>query len=171
MIDFKVVLNTWGAYSYGQTDYGWMTIKEARKFIEDNPSRDGGEWYIVDIDDCNLGIRPISIWGNLDYANVIDVLNDLELLQDLDTNDILIVLAIVDCHNDTIKEAIDQKDNYTWFANRDSWEDFIKESVTLEAIDYNIPKKFIEYFNFDRYLDELEMDTEEAMNGVIIYEQ
>ena len=48
MIDFKVVLNTWGAYSHGQTDYGWMTIKEARKFIEDNPSRDGGEWYIVD---------------------------------------------------------------------------------------------------------------------------
>lgn len=52
----KVFLNTWGAYNNGSIGYGWMDSEEAKEFIENNPERDGGEWFIADIDNY-LGIK------------------------------------------------------------------------------------------------------------------
>ena len=63
----KVWLNTWGNYNDGGLGYGWQTPEQAREFIEDNPERDGGEWFIADIDDYlgvdlpNLNYRDATV--------------------------------------------------------------------------------------------------------------
>ena len=73
----KVWLNTWGNYNDCDLGYGWKTPDEALKFIEDNPERDGGEWFIADIDDY-MGIDL----PNLEYRNVTEVLKLLQSLED-----------------------------------------------------------------------------------------
>lgn len=60
----KVYLNTWGAYNEGCIGYGWMTPDEARDFMEEDIERDGGEWFIADIDNY-LGVD----FGNINYSN------------------------------------------------------------------------------------------------------
>lgn len=75
----KVYLNTWGAYNEGCIGYGWMTPDEARDFIEENPDRDGGEWFIADIDNY-LGID----FGSLDYADVNEIIDTIEALEELE---------------------------------------------------------------------------------------
>ena len=50
MNETQIYLNTWGAYNDGCIGYGWMSPEEARDFIEANEERDGGEWFIADID-------------------------------------------------------------------------------------------------------------------------
>ena len=85
----KVYLNTWGAYNEGYIGYGWMTPAEAREFMEEDPERDGGEWFIADIDNY-LGVD----FGNLDYANVDKILDSIETLEECTVSEIGITICI-----------------------------------------------------------------------------
>lgn len=90
MTETRIYLNTWGAYNNGCIGYGWMTADEAEEFIEEDPERDGGEWFIADIDNY-LGVE----FRNLNYSNVDDVIEtikELEGMEEYERNEVVALM-------------------------------------------------------------------------------
>ena len=156
----KVYLNTWGAYNEGCIGYGWMTPDEARNFIEEDPERDGGEWFIADIDNY-LGIE----FGSLDYADVNEIIDTIEALEELNDYELDEVVAVMEYLNtNDAQEAIDKKDNYTIFSNIDEYHDSCDE--VIEGL--NGDSLLARYFDYDAYHRDCDFDIYEASNGVCI---
>lgn len=164
----KIFLNTWGAYNNGKIGYGWMTPEEARKFIDDDPDRDGGEWFIADID--NYLDVDTRIWGDLEYANIENVLDDIEALEELNDQDLRLVNAIIECHHMSVEEAIDYKDDYIWFIDEETWEDYLREQVEIDAQEHDVPSKFLDYFDYDKFIRDEKYSVTIASNGVVLYD-
>lgn len=155
----KVYLNTWGAYNDGCIGYGWMTPEEAREFIENDPERDGGEWFIADIDNY-LGID----FGSLDYADVNEIIDSIEALEELEDWELDEVVALMEYKNtNNAQEAIDDRDSYTIFADKDSWHD-----ACDELVDFGGNSMLESYFDWDAYHRDCDFDVYEAENGVCI---
>lgn len=155
----KVYLNTWGAYNDGCIGYGWMTPDEARDFIEADPERDGGEWFIADIDNY-LGVE----FGSLDYADVNEIIDTIEALEELDDDELAEVIALMEYLNITdAQEAIDKRDDYTIFADLDQYHDMCDE-----LIEFNGNEMLERYFDYDAYHRDCDFDIYEASNGVCI---
>lgn len=156
----KVYLNTWGAYNEGCIGYGWMTPDEARTFIEENPERDGGEWFIADIDNY-LGVE----FGSLDYADVEEILDTIEALEDLEDYELDQVIALMEYKGTkNAQEAIDDLDSYTFFADLDEYHDMCDECI--EGLNDN--SLLARYFDYDAYHRDCDFDIYEASNGVCI---
>lgn len=155
----KVYLNTWGAYNEGCIGYGWMTPDEARDFIAEDEERDGGEWFIADIDNY-LGVD----FGSLDYANVDEILDSIEALEKLEDWELDEVIALMEYKgtNDA-QEAIDDRYSYTFFADLDQYHDCYDELV-----DFGVNLFLESYFDWDAYHRDLDFDIYEASNGVCI---
>jgi antirestriction protein len=155
----KIYLNTWGAYNGGCIGYGWMTPDEARNFIEENPERDGGEWFIADIDNY-LGVE----FGSLDYANVSEIIDAIEALEELDDCELCQVVALMEykCTSNA-QEAIDDMGSYTFFADIDSYHDCCDL-----LIDFGGNAMLEQYFDYDAYHRDCDFDIYEARNGVCI---
>jgi hypothetical protein len=155
----KVYLNTWGAYNDGHIGYGWMDAAEAREFIEADPERDGGEWFIADIDNY-LGVE----FGSLDYANVEEILDTIEALEDMDDYELDQVVALMEYKGTkNAQEAIDDLDSYTFFADLDEYHDNCDE-----CIDFGGNELMERYFDYDAYHRDCDFDIYEASNGVCI---
>ena len=155
----KVYLNTWGAYNEGCIGYGWMTSDEARDFIDENPERDGGEWFIADIDNY-LGVD----FGSLDYANVDDIIETIQTLEDMDEGERDEVIALMEYLNtNDAQKAIDSLDSYTFCSDIDSYHDCCDECV---EIDEN--SMLARYFDWDAFHRDCDFDIYEASNGVCI---
>lgn len=155
----KVYLNTWGAYNDGSIGYGWMTPDEARDFIDDDPERDGGEWFIADIDNY-LGVD----FGSLDYANVDETLDSIEALEELEDWELDEVVALMEYKNTRdAQEAIDDRDSYTIFSDLDAYHDSCDELV-----DFGDNEMLERYFDWDAYHRDCDFDVYEASNGVCI---
>lgn len=86
-------LNDWANYNNGGLGYGWMTPQEVRDFMEERKDEDR-EWFIADIDNY-LGID----FGNLDYANIEDICNTIETLEDMDQWELDTILAACELWN------------------------------------------------------------------------
>lgn len=156
----KVYLNTWGAYNDGCIGYGWMTPEEARDFIDENPERDGGEWFIADIDNY-LGVN----FGSLDYADVEEILDTIEALEELDDDELEEVVAVMEYLNTTdAQEALGEKDNYTIFSSIISYHDYCDDLI--EELDRS--SILVRYFDWDAYHRDCDFDVYEASNGVCI---
>ena len=107
----KIYLNTWGAYNNGSIGYGWMTAEEAREFIEADLERDGGEWFIADIDNY-LGIQI----SNCDYCDVMQIIDDIETLEsmeDWEQDEIIALMEYLGTEN--VNEAIDKMEGIMIF--------------------------------------------------------
>ena len=155
----KVYLNTWGAYNEGCIGYGWMTPDEARDFIEENPERDGGEWFIADIDNY-LGVE----FGSLDYADVEEILDTIEALEDLEDYELDQVIALMEYKGTkNAQEAIDDLDSYTFYSDLDEYHDCCDE-----VLDFNGNEMLERYFAYDAYHRDCDFDIYEASNGVCI---
>ena len=155
----KVFLNTWGAYNEGSIGYGWMTPEEARNFIDDDPERDGGEWFIADIDNY-LGVD----FGNLDYANVDDIIEAIETLENLDEYELDNVVALMEYYSTTdVQEAIDKLDNHTFFADIDEYHDMCDETI-----DFGNNELLERYFDYEAFHRDCDFDIYEASHGVCI---
>jgi len=155
----KVWLNTWGAYNEGHLGYGWMTADEAREFIEEDTERDGGEWFIADIDNY-LGVK----FGSLDYANVDEILDTIETLENLDEYELDEVVALMEYLNtDNALEAIEQMDNYTFYTDLDSYHDCCDDCLELDE-----NSTLARYFDYDAYHRDCDFDIYQASNGVCI---
>ena len=155
----KVYLNTWGAYNEGCIGYGWMTPEEARNFIVEDPERDGGEWFIADIDNY-LGVE----FGSLDYADVEEIIETIETLEELEDWELNEVVALMEYKNtNNAHEAIDDLDSYTFFADLDQYHDSCDE-----VLEFNGNEMLERYFDYDAYHRDCDFDIYEASNGVCI---
>ena len=155
----KIYLNTWGAYNDGCIGYGWMTPNEARNFIEEDPERDGGEWFIADIDNY-LGVE----FGSLDYADVEEIIDTIEALEELEDWELDEVVALMEYKGTkNAQEAIDDLDSYTFFTDLDQYHDSCDE-----LIDFNGNEMLEIYFDYDAYHRDCDFDIYEASNGVCI---
>lgn len=155
----KIYLNTWGAYNNGCIGYGWMTPDEARNFIEENPERDGGEWFIADIDNY-LGVE----FGSLEYADVNEIIGTIETLEELEDWELDEVVALMEYKGtNNAQEAIDDRDSYTFFADLDQYHDSCDE-----ILEFNGNEMLERYFDYDAYHRDCDFDIYEASNGVCI---
>ena len=157
----KVYLNTWGAYNNGSIGYGWMTPDEARDFISEDDERDGGEWFIADIDNY-LGVG----FCNLEYKNVDDILDTIEALEELDDCELDEIVALMEyLSTDDAQEAIDKKDRFSFYSDIEQYYDCCDELLDFGGND------FIErYFDYDAYHRDCAFDVYEADNGIVIQE-
>ena len=155
----KVYLNTWGAYNDGCIGYGWMTPDEARDFMEDDPERDGGEWFVADIDNY-LGVE----FGSLNYSNVDDILDTIETLEELEDWELNEVVALMEYKGtDNAQEALDDRDSYVFYADLDQYHDCCDELVEFNGNDM-----LERYFDWDAFHRDCDFDVYEASNGVCI---
>lgn len=155
----KVWLNTWGNYNNGGIGYGWKTAAEARDFIEEDDERDGGEWFIADIDNY-LGVE----FNNLCYANVNDIIDTIETLEDMDEGERDEVIALMEyLGTKDAQEAIDKLDNYTFYTDIDTYHDCCDECLELDE-----NSTLARYFDYDAYHRDCDFDIYEASNGVCI---
>ena len=155
----KIYLNTWGAYNNGCIGYGWMLPEEARDFIEEDEERDGGEWFIADIDNytgCDFGA--------LDYANVNEIIDSIELLNNMDPYEREEVAALMEyLGTRDANEAIDKKDSYSFFTDLDQYHDCCDEGLEFNGNDL-----LERYFDFEAFHRDCDFDIYEASNGVCI---
>ena len=159
MNETKIFLNTWGAYNDGCIGYGWMTPAEARDFIEEDEERDGGEWFIADIDNY-IGIE----FTNLNYRNVWEIIDTLETLEDMREWERDEIIAIMEYLNtDDAREAIDKRDHYIIYSDKDSYFDSCDECIDFKGNDI-----LERYFDYDAYHRDCMFDAYEASNGVVI---
>ena len=157
----KIYLNTWGAYNNGCIGYGWMEPDAARDFIDDDPERGGGEWFIADIDNY-LGVD----FGSLDYADVDEIIETIETLEALEEWELDEIVALMEYLNtNDAQEAIDKRDNYIFYSDIEQYHDSCDELLEFGN------NEFLErYFDYDAYHRDCDYDIYEAGNGVCIME-
>jgi hypothetical protein len=154
-----IYLNTWGAYNNGCIGYGWMSPDQARDFIESDPDRDGGEWFIADIDNYT-GVH----FGSLEYANVNEIIDTIETLNNMGEWERDEVVAVMEYLGTTdVHEAIENKDDYIIFSDIEDYHDMCDESINFNG------NEFLErYFDYESYHRDCDFDIYEASNGVCI---
>lgn len=160
MNETKIYLNTWGAYNDGCIGYGWMTPDEARTFIEEDEERDGGEWFIADIDNY-LGVK----FSSLEYCDVLEIIDTIEELESMDEWERDEVVALMEyMSTDNVQEAIDERDNHTFYSDIDAYHDCCDE-----CLDFSGASEILErYFDYEAYHRDCDFDIYEASNGVCI---
>jgi antirestriction protein len=154
-----IYLNTWGAYNDGSIGYGWMTPEQARDFIEADPERDGGEWFIADIDNYT-GVE----FGSLEYCNVDEIIDTIETLNNMkqwERDEIAALMEYLSTND--VEEAINKKDYYTIFTDIDQYHDSCDE--LLEFSNNSLLER---YFDYESYHRDCDFDIYEASNGVCI---
>lgn len=160
MNETKIYLNTWGAYNDGCIGYGWMTPEEARDFIEEDDERDGGEWFIADIDNYT-GVD----FGSLEYCNVMDIIDTIETLNNMDEYEREEIAALMEYLNTTdAQEAIDKKDYYSFFSDIEQYHDCCDETLDFSGCNEILER----YFDYESYHNDCDYDIYEASNGVCI---
>ena len=158
----KIFLNTWGAYNDGCLGYGWFTPPQARKFIDNNPDIDGGEFFIADIENYT-GFT----FSNLDYCNVNEVIDTIEQLEELDLYERDCVVALME--NDlylNVAQAIEELDNNIFYANKEEYHNFLDEIVNEEIEKYDGLLSM--YFDYEAYYRTEDFNIFEASNGVCL---
>lgn len=162
MTETRIYLNTWGAYNNGCIGYGWMTADEAEAFIEEDPERDGGEWFIADIDNY-LGVE----FRNLNYSNVDDVIETIRELESMDEYERDEIVALMEyLGTEDVHEAIDSKDSYTFYSDIDTYHDCCDELIEQEL--QAASSIVMRYFDYDAYHRDCDFDIVEMPNGVCI---
>lgn len=160
MENTRIYLNTWGAYNNGSIGYGWMTSAEAREFIEENPERDGGEWFIADIDNY-LGIKI----SNCDYCDVMEVIDTIETLEDMEEYEKEEIIALMEyLGTESAAEAMEQKDRFAFYSDIDEYHDLCDELLDFSGCNEILER----YFDFDAYHRDCDFDITEMSNGVCI---
>lgn len=162
MEETRIYLNTWKNYNEGGIGYGWMTATEARDFIEADPERDGGEWFIADIDNY-LGIKISSY----DYCDVMEVIDTIEALEEMDEWEQKEVVALMEyMGTENAQKAIDEKDNYTFYSDIDEYHNSCDELIE-EQINGS-PEIISRYFDYEAYHRDCDFDMTEMSNGIVI---
>jgi antirestriction protein len=154
-----IYLNTWGAYNNGCIGYGWMTPEQARDFIEENPERDGGEWFIADLDNYT-GVH----FGSLEYANVneiIDTIKTLNNMEEWERNEIAAIMEYLSTND--VNEAIESRDSYIIFSDIEQYHDSCDESL-----EFGNNELLQRYFDYEAFYRDCDFDIYEASNGVCI---
>ena len=162
MTETRIFLNTWGAYNDGCIGYGWMTADEAEAFIEENPERDGGEWFIADIDNY-FGIK-ISSCDYCDVMEIIETIQTLEAMDEWERDEVIALMEYMDTEN--VQEAIEKHDSHVFYEDIESYHDSCDELIEQEM--QNAASIVMRYFDYDAYHRDCNFDVYEASNGIVI---
>ena len=128
--------------------------------MEADPERDGGEWFIADIDNY-LGIQI----DNCDYCNVSDIIDTIETLESLRDWEAEELVALMEyLGTEDVQKAIDEKDNYIFYNDIDEYHKACDELLE----EYNIPDFAMTYFDYEAYYKDCDFDISEMSNGVCI---
>lgn len=167
IIKISVFLNTWGNYNENGADGGfWVELPCNLDEAMERLAASTGE----EVDEMEVFINDTDIEGidlEIDENDNLEELNEMvEELQNLDEYDLEKVEAIIEVHNVTIKEAIEDIDNYTYYSNttlKDLAYDFVEEGLFGDIAD-NL-KNYIDYEAIAR---DLSYDgCTETKNGVL----
>lgn len=164
-IKIAVFLNTWRNYNENGADGGfWIelpcNLDEALEQLAKSTNEEVDEMEVfindTDIEGINLEIDEND---NLEELNEI-----IEELQNLDEYDLEKVEAIIEVHNTSIKEAIEDIDNYIYYSGMTLEE--VAEEIVTEC--YNLPEFALQYFDFEKFARDLSYDGyTETKNGVL----
>ena len=163
MEETRVFLNTWGAYNNGCIGYGWMTASEAIDFFNEKPNRDGGEWFIADIDNY-LGVD----FGSLEYCDVMEVCETIQTLEDMDDWMKDEIIGLMEMRNCTVEEAIEKHDRYIFYPDVETYLDSMDELIEMQI--QGSDSIIARYFDYDAYHRDCMFDVTECSNGVVIAE-
>ena len=160
----SVFLNTWGNYKENGADNGfWVNLPcdldaELEKLAE-STGEELDEMEVF-INDTEININGLEI-GEYDS---ISELNELaEQLAELDKYDLEKVGAIIEAHGESLKDALENIDNYTYYSGK-TLEDLAYELVE----EMNLPEFAERYFDYEAFARDLEFDGyTETDNGVI----
>ena len=161
MGETKIFLNTWGAYNNGEIGYGWMTPQEALDFIEENSEKDGGEFFIADINNYT-GVD----FGTVEYASINEVCEVIMTLNDMAEWERKEIVALMEYEGSySVKEAIDNKDDYIFYSDIDEYHYSCDELLDFRGCNDIIER----YFDYDAYHSDCDFDIYEASNGVCVF--
>lgn len=163
----KVFLNSWYFYNEGSIGFGWMDTDEARTFMEEHEDDTRyEEWFIADIDN-DTGFD----FGKLEYKNVDEVLDGLDLLDGLLDWEQKEVVALAEyLGSEDAEDVYSERDRYIIYSNVDSYYDSCDELIECYFQQGDIPDVIERYFDWDSYHRDCMYDAYEAENGVVICE-
>ena len=161
----SVFLNTWANYNENGADGGfWVELPCDLDNVMERLAKSTGEEVDemeVFINDYETEIEGLEI---SEYDNI-EELNELaEELEKLDEYDVEKIEAIMEAHGETLRNALDNIDNYTYYSG-----------MTLEDIAYELVEECYElsdfakrYFDYKAFARDLGYDGyTETNNGVI----
>lgn len=158
-------MNTWANYNENGADGGfWVKLPCDLDNVMERLAKSTGEEVDemeVFINDCEAEIEGLEI---SEYDNI-EELNELaEDLENLDEDDVEKIEAIMEAHGETLRNAFDNIDNYTYYSG-----------MTLEDVAYELVEESYElsdfakqYFDYEAFARDLGYDGYiETTNGVI----
>lgn len=161
----SVFLNTWANYNENGADGGfWVELPCDLDNVMERLAKSTGEEVDemeVFINDYETEIEGLEI---SEYDNI-EELNELaEELEKLDEYDVEKIEAIMEAHGETLRNALDNIDNYTYYSG-----------MTLEDVAYELVEECYElsdfakrYFDYEAFARDLGYDGyTETNNGVI----
>lgn len=161
----SVFLNTWANYNENGADGGfWVELPCDLDNVMERLAKSTGEEVDemeVFINDYETEIEGLEI---SEYDNI-EELNELaEELEKLDEYDVEKIEAIMEAHGETLRNALDNIDNYTYYSG-----------MTLEDVAYKLVEECYElsdfakrYFDYEAFARDLGYDGyTETNNGVI----
>lgn len=160
-----VFLNTWKNYNENGADGGfWVELpcdldEELNRLAEST----GEEVDEMEVFINNTDIEGIDIEIN-EYDNIAELNELAEELEGLDESDLEKVGAIIEAHGISLKEAIDNIDDYTYYSGMTLEE--VAEEIVTEC--YDLPEFAQRYFDYAAFARDLGYDGyTETSNGVI----
>lgn len=161
----NIYLNTWGNYNENGADGGfWVSLpcdldEELEKLAASTGEvLDEMEPFINDYETDVDGLE-ISEYDDISELNEL-----AEELAGLDEYDVEKIGAIMEAHGGTLREALDNIDNYTFYRG------MTLEDVAYQLVDecYDLPEFAMRYFDYAAFARDLGFDGyTETDNGVI----
>lgn len=158
----SIYITNLGKYNEGELIGEWVNLPATDEELDEVYNRIGinEEYEEVFITDYETDIDGLEIG---EYDNILELNEIAKDLETLDGYDLEKIGAIIEVHGLTLREAIDDIDNYTYYSG-----------MTLEDLAYdlveemNLPEFAQRYFDYEAYARDLGFDGyTETSNGVI----
>lgn len=161
----SVFLNTWANYNENGADGGfWVELScdldDVLERLAESTGEEVDEMEVF-INDYETEINGLEI---SEHENI-EELNELaDELKRLDEDDIEKIEAIIEADGGTLRDAIDEIDDYTYYSG------MTLEDVAYELVEecYELPEFAKRYFDYEAFARDLGYDGyTETTNGVI----
>lgn len=161
----SVFLNTWANYNENGADGGfWVELScdldDVLERLAESTGEEVDEMEVF-INDYETEINGLEI---SEYENVADLNEFAGCLKHLDEDDIEKIEAIIEADGGTLRDAIDEIDDYTYYSG------MTLEDVAYELVEecYELPEFAKRYFDYEAFARDLGYDGyTETTNGVI----
>lgn len=158
----SIFITNLGKYNEGELIGEWVNLPATDEELDEVYNRIGinEEYEEVFITDYESDIDGLETG---EYDNILELNEIAKDLETLDGYDLEKIGAIIEAHGLTLREAIDDIDDYTYYSG-----------MTLEDLAYdlveemNLPEFAQRYFDYEAYARDLGFDGyTETSNGVI----